>query len=164
MDKTTPRTSYLTSCSSILKSGRQGGFLKPPALRGSANTIAGSPHATTPQSLLRFYPASATLASRTSSISSADSMSLSLPVAESSRTLKSLSGGYSDRARGRGVEAEMNTKGPGKKNAAVEANVGKRALASEVGLGIAQVKPLVLTRVLTEKYRGVEGEGFVCLG
>ena len=92
------------------------------------------------------------------------SVSLSLSVAESSRTLKSLSGGHSDRARGQGVEAEMNTKGPGKKNAAVEANKGKRALASEVGLEIVQVKPLVLIRVLTEKYRGAGGEGFVCLG
>ena len=62
------------------------------------------------------------------------------------------------------VGAEVNTKGPGKKNAAIMADKGKRAVASEVGVATPQVKPLVLTKVLTEKYRGAGGEGFVCLG
>ena len=63
------------------------------------------------------------------------------------------------------VEAEVNTKGPGKQNAVVEGHKEKRALASEVGVATARVKPLVLMRVLiSEKYRGAEGEVFVCLG
>ena len=41
----------------------------------------------------------------------------------------------------------------------------KRALVSEVGVVTAQVKLLVLMRVLiSEKYRGAEGEVFVYLG
>ena len=63
------------------------------------------------------------------------------------------------------VEAEVNTKGPGKKNAVVEGHEGKMALESEVGVATARVKLLVLMRVLiTEKYRGAEGEVFVCSG
>ena len=58
----------------------------------------------------------------------------------------------------------MDTKGPGKKNAAMEADKGKRFLASEVGVTTSQVKLLVPIRVLAEKYRGAEGEVFVCLG
>ena len=59
----------------------------------------------------------------------------------------------------------MNKKGPGKKNPAMEADKGKRALESEVGVATARVKLLVLMRVLiTEKYRGAEEEVFVCLG
>lgn len=59
----------------------------------------------------------------------------------------------------------MNTKGPGKKNAAVGGHEVKMALASEEGVATAQVKLLVLMRVLiSEKYRGGEGEVFVCLG
>jgi hypothetical protein len=54
----------------------------------------------------------------------------------------------------------VNTKGPGKKNAAVEGNEGKRAWC----VATPQVKPPVLIRVPTEKYRGAEGEVFVCLG
>ena len=63
------------------------------------------------------------------------------------------------------VEAEVNTKGPGKKNAGVEEHEVKRALANEVGAVTAQVKLLALMRTLiSERYRGVEGEVFVCLG
>lgn len=63
------------------------------------------------------------------------------------------------------VEAEVNTKGPGKKSAAVEEHGVKRALANEVGAATAQVKLLALMRVLiSEKYRGAEGEVFVCSG
>jgi len=59
----------------------------------------------------------------------------------------------------------VNTKGPGKKNAAVEGHKGKMALASEEGVATAQVKLLVLMRVpISEKYRGGEGEVFVYLG
>ena len=47
----------------------------------------------------------------------------------------------------------MNTKGSGKKNTAMEADKGKRALPSEVGVATPQVKPLVLIKVLAEKYR-----------
>ena len=59
------------------------------------------------------------------------------------------------------VGAEVNTKGPGKKNAAME---GKRALMNEVVVASPAGSPLVLIRVLTEKYRGAEGEVIVCLG
>lgn len=47
---------------------------------------------------------------------------------------------------------------------AMEADKGNRALASEVGVATPQVRSLVLIRVLAEKYRGTEGEAFVCLG
>jgi hypothetical protein len=46
----------------------------------------------------------------------------------------------------------------------MEADKGKRALASEVGVTTPQVKPLVPIRVLAEKYWGTLGEVFVCLG
>jgi hypothetical protein len=56
-------------------------------------------------------------------------------------------------------------KGLGKKNAVVEGRERKRASASKVGVATAQVKRLVLMRVpITEKYRGAEGEAFICLG
>ena len=61
-------------------------------------------------------------------------------------------------------EIKINIKGLEKKNPAVEGRETKRALASKVGVATAQVKRLVLMRVLTEKYRGAEGEIFVCLG
>jgi hypothetical protein len=77
-----------------------------------------------------------------------------LSIAESNRTLKLFSGGYPDHAA-KTVGAEVNAKGPRKKNAAVEGNGGKRALVSEVVVGTPQVKPLVLIKVSTEKYRGL---------
>ena len=62
------------------------------------------------------------------------------------------------------VGVGANTKEPGKKNAAVEGNEGKRAMVCEVVVATPQVKPLVLIMVWTEKYRGAEGEAFACLG
>ena len=62
------------------------------------------------------------------------------------------------------VEIKVNIKGLEKKNPAVKTRETKRALASKVGVATAQVKRLVLMRVLIEKYRGAEGEIFVCLG
>ena len=94
-----------------------------------------------------------------------DYLQASLSIAELNRTLKLFSGGYSVTALvAKTVEAEVNTKGPGKKNAAVEGDEGKRTLVSEVVVATPRVKPLVLRRVSTEKYRGTEGEAFVCLG
>ena len=62
------------------------------------------------------------------------------------------------------VEIRVNMKGLGNKNAAVEGRERKRASTSKVGVAAAQVKRLVLMRVpITEKYRGAEGEAFVCL-
>ena len=55
-------------------------------------------------------------------------------------------------------------KGLGKKNAVVEGRERKRASASKVGVATAEVKRVVLMRVpMTDKYRGAEGEAFVCL-
>ena len=63
------------------------------------------------------------------------------------------------------VETRVCMKELGKKNAVVEGRERKRASASKVGVPTAQVKRLVLMRVpITEKYRGAEGEAFVCLG
>ena len=46
----------------------------------------------------------------------------------------------------------------------MEANKGKKALASEVAVTTSQVKLPVPIRVLAEKYRVAEGKVFVCLG
>ena len=93
-----------------------------------------------------------------------DFRSQSLSIAESNRTLELFSGGYSDTLVDKMVGAEVNTRGPGKKNAVVVGIEGKKALVSEVVVATPQVKPLVLIRVSTETYRIAAGEVFICLG
>ena len=60
------------------------------------------------------------------------------------------------------VVAEVNTKGPGKKNAAVEENEGKRALVSDVVVATSRVQTVVEVGVLrmTEEAgaHGLNGE------
>ena len=89
---------------------------------------------------------------------------LFLSIVESDSTLEFFSGGYSDRTGGQGGRGGSEHKGTGKEERGHEADKGKRALASKVGVVTPQMKPLVLIRVLAEKCRGAEGEVFVCLG
>ena len=103
------RTSYLTTYNSVLNGRRVACLLKPPVLRGSAGTTSGSPSTTSPSNLnnVSFPPSvlilvPAALASLTLPISSANFESLSLSTAESNKTLKFLSDGYSNRAGGQG--------------------------------------------------------------
>jgi hypothetical protein len=84
-------------------------------------------------------------------------------IAESNRTLKFFSGGYSDRADNQDGRGTRKYEGAGKKNAAVEEHERERALASEVGVATTQVKLLVLIRVpISEKCRDAKGEVLVC--
>jgi hypothetical protein len=60
--------------------------------------------------------------------------------------------------------AEENTKGPGKRNAAVEGHGATKAWKNDGVMVTAQVKLPVPTKIkISEKYQDVEGEVFVCL-
>ncbi len=124
-NKTISRTSYLISYNSVLKGRRLGSLLKPPTLRGSANTISGSPRKTSPLTLnnvsfppFAFILVSAAPASRTLSISSANFRSLSLSIAGSNRTLKFLSDGYADRGGGQDGSGGREYEGAGEEERA----------------------------------------------